>query len=319
MANQQQLREKITAQIIAALESGGTPPWRRPWRVGPNAGASANVVSKKSYRGINVLLLEAASARLGLNSKWWATFNQWKGLGGKVMKRPPHVPEGQYGTTVVFWSPITKTVRDETGKDEEDRFFIMKSFTIFNVDQVEGDHLDHLRVGPADTDGDDAPSIDYRPAEEAIEAAIDGMGVGLRYGGGRAYYSPVQDFIQLPPRATFDGPEEFYATIFHEFVHATEHPNRLNWCRKDRDNTYALGELVAELGSCFIARELGVPASEDMSNHVAYIANWLKAMKDDPRFIFTASSQASRAADFILSYSRPQVAEEVESEAVLAG
>jgi antirestriction protein ArdC len=37
---------------------------------------------------------------------------------------------------------------------------------------------------------------------------------------------------------------------------------------------------------------------------VAYLANWLKAMKSDSRFIFTASAQASKAADFILSFSR---------------
>jgi antirestriction protein ArdC len=79
-----------------------------------------------------------------------------------------------------------------------------------------------------DTNGDDASSIDYRPAEEAIEAASDGMGVGLRYGGGRAFYSPAQDSIQVPHRATFDGPEEFYATVFHELIHATEHHTRLN-------------------------------------------------------------------------------------------
>jgi antirestriction protein ArdC len=145
------------------------------------------------------------------------------------------------------------------------------------------------------------------------------MGVGLRYGGGRAFYNPAQDSIQVPPKQTFDGLEEFYATVFHELVHATEHPSRLDWSRKDKDNTYALGELVAELGGVFLSRELGVPASDDMSNHVAYLANWLQAMRNDTRFIFTASSLASRAADYLLAYSRPQVAEEVESEVALVG
>lgn len=64
MARHQQLRASITEQIIAALESGNTPPWRRPWRVGPNAGSPANVVSKKPYRGINPILLDMASSRI---------------------------------------------------------------------------------------------------------------------------------------------------------------------------------------------------------------------------------------------------------------
>src|SRR5262245_48491610 len=124
MASQQQLRESITNQIVTALESGNVPPWRRPWRLRPNAGFPANVVSKKPYRGINPILLEMAASRHNLASKWWATFNQWKQLGGQVMPRPSHVPSGKWGTAIVFWSPITKTTRNNAGEAEEDRFFL---------------------------------------------------------------------------------------------------------------------------------------------------------------------------------------------------
>lgn len=69
MASQQRIRESITDQIVAALESGDIPPWRRPWKVGPNAGFPANVVSKKAYRGINPILLDMAAALHNLSSK----------------------------------------------------------------------------------------------------------------------------------------------------------------------------------------------------------------------------------------------------------
>jgi antirestriction protein ArdC len=190
----------------------------------------------------------------------------------------------------------------------------MRSYTVFCVDQVEGDHLDHLRAGHGETDTDGAV-IDFRPAEEAIEAT----GITIRHGGGSAFYSPGEDFVQVPPRASFTEPDEYYETVFHELVHATEHPSRLDWSRKKTDNSYAMGELVAEIGACFLARELGVPASENLTNHVAYLANWLQAMKSDSRFIFTASSQASKAADYLLAFSRPQVVEEAEPEMALAG
>jgi antirestriction protein ArdC len=157
--------------------------------------------------------------------------------------------------------------------------------------------------------------VDYRPAEEAIEAT----GITICHGGGRAFYSPGEDVVHMPPKASFEAVDEYYETVFHELVHATEHPSRLDWSRKKTDNSYPLGELVAEIGACYIARELGVPASENLSNHVAYLASWLKAMKGDPRFIFTASSQASKAADFLLAYSRPQGAEVDEPEAALVG
>ena len=42
----------ITERIIAALDAG-TVPWNRPWDAA--AGAPRNAVSKKAYRGINVL------------------------------------------------------------------------------------------------------------------------------------------------------------------------------------------------------------------------------------------------------------------------
>ena len=103
------------------------------------------------------------------------------------------------------------------------------------------------------------------------------------------------------------------------FVTGAEHPSRLNWSRKEKENTYALGELVAEIGSCYVCRELGVPASDDMTNHIAYLKNWLRGMRDDPRFIFSASALASKAADFILSFSRkPEEVPEAEGELVSA-
>ncbi len=313
MATQQQLRASITNQIIAALESGNLPPWRRPWRLGPNAGFPTNVISRKAYRGINPILLEMAATRHNLTSKWWATFNQWKAMGGKVMPRPTHIPSGQWGTQIVFWSPVVKTERDEEGDEKADRFFIMKTYTVFNVDQVEGAHLDHLRSCTADTS--EGIVIDYEPAEEAIAAT----GADIRYGGGKAFYSPAGDFIQCPPKATFTEPDEFYETLLHELCHWAEHPDRLNWSRKEGENTYAMGELVAEIGACYLARELGVPASDNLTNHVAYLGHWLKAMKSDPKFIFAASAQASRAADFILSFSRqPEDVPEPDGELATA-
>ncbi len=301
MPNQNDIRQAITNQIIAALESGSVPPWRRPWRIGKNTGAHANVISKRSYRGLNPILLDLASEKHGFSSRWWGTFNQWKSLSGRVMPRPDDVPPGRWGTQIVFWSAISKKVENDQGDLEDDRFFVLRLYTVFNVDQVEG--LNHLRAGQPDTS--ESIAIDYQPAEEAMEAARIGMGISLRYGGDKAFYSAVHDFIQLPPKETFESPDEFYATVFHEMTHATEHPSRLDWCRKDREKAYALGELIAELGGVYVCRDLGVP-SDSLDNHTAYLASWLKAMKNDPRFIFVASAQAGKAASYILSFTRQE-------------
>ncbi len=97
MPSQTDIRQAITNQIIAALESGSVPPWRRPWRLGRNAGAPANVVSKRSCRGLNPILLSLHADKHQLTSKWYGTYNQWKALGGRVMKRPEHVPHALWG------------------------------------------------------------------------------------------------------------------------------------------------------------------------------------------------------------------------------
>jgi antirestriction protein ArdC len=293
MPNQNDIRKAITDQIISALESGNIPPWRRPWKLGKNAGGAANVVTKRSYRGLNPILLDLASEKHGLASKWWGTFKQWKQLGGRVMPRPSHMPPGKWGTQIVFWSPVTKKAENDQGDLEDDKFFVLRLYTVFNVDQVEG--LDNLRAGQPDTS--ESLVIDYQPAEEAISAT----GANIRFGGGKAFYSPSGDYIQVPPKATFESLDEYYGTCLHELCHWSE--PRLNWSRKEKENTYQLGELVAEISSCYASRELGVPAT-DLTNHIAYGKSWLQAMRNDPRFIFMASAQASKATDFILNFSR---------------
>src|SRR5258708_2411370 len=114
-----------------------------PSAIGKSLGSSKGCLTDR--------LLEMASARHNLNSKWWGTFNQWKDMGGKVMPRPSHVPSGKWGTQIVFWTPVTKTERDEEGDEKTDRYFVMRSYTVFCVDQVEGDHLNRLRAGEPDT------------------------------------------------------------------------------------------------------------------------------------------------------------------------
>lgn len=299
MPTQNQIRASITNQIVQHLSSGKPAPWRKPWMLDRNAGASANVVSKKSYRGINPLLLEIAAMRYGFQSRWWATFNQWKELGGRVQRRPEEIEPGQWGTSIVFWKPIVKQKSDE----EEETYCVLRTYTVFNVDQVDGDKLDHLRVGHVDGQLSDQ-EMDER--YDHAQDAIDATGADIRHGGNHAYYHPQSDCIVLPHRHQFSL-SEYFETAFHELTHWSEHPFRLNWDRTQPDNTYALGELIAELGGCFLSAEYGLPTAEKLDNHVSYLGTWLESMKEDPKFIFKAAAQANKAADFILSFSRTTV------------
>lgn len=111
------------------------------------------------------------------------------------------------------------------------------------------------------------------------DAAIAATEADIRYGGNRAFYDPAADFIQMLLREQFGG-AEFHETIFHELVHWTEHPSRLDWNRSQQGkHAYSLGELIAEIGACYLCAELGVPTSENLDNHAAYLKSWLSVRK----------------------------------------
>jgi antirestriction protein ArdC len=300
MAKQEELRRNITDQIVESLKSGGVPPWRRPWGISPNSGFPTNTVSRKRYSGVNVLLLRMAAMAHDFRSKYWATYTQWKELGGQVMRRPDSIKPGHWGQSIVFFTRVTKTETDPvTGDEEETSFPILKTYCVFNVDQVEGDHLDYLRV-KEESLAVNTDFVDYGPAEETIIAT----GADIRFGGDRAYFNRPDDFIQIPPKHRFKQENEYYGTVFHELAHWTGHESRLNRDQHSRfgNRSYAEEELVAEIGSCFTLAALGVPQTDNLDNHKAYVANWLEALSKDSRFIFRAASAASKAADHILSF-----------------
>jgi antirestriction protein ArdC len=121
-----------------------------------------------------------------------------------------------------------------------------------------------------------------KPCKKATE---DEDGEEIRYLGDRAFYSFDGDFIQMPRREQFTVPE-FYDTLFHELAgHWTEHPTRLNWDRSQPENSYAAGELRAELAACYLAGELGLPLDQNLPNHAAYLQSWLDKMKGDSRLL----------------------------------
>jgi antirestriction protein ArdC len=84
-------------------------------------------------------------------------------------------------------------------------------------------------------------------------------------------------------------------------THWTRHKTRLDrefGRKRFGDEGYAMEELVAELGAAFLCADLDLtPQVRD--DHAAYIASWLKVLKDDKRAVFTAASHAQRAADFL--------------------
>jgi antirestriction protein ArdC len=110
------------------------------------------------------------------------------------------------------------------------------------------------------------------------------------------------DSVQLPEAGWFGKVEDYYSTAFHELVHATGHESRLDrpeiGSSRFGSEPYSKEELTAEMGAAMLCGVAGIsPATVDQS--ASYIANWLKALKDDRKLLVGAAGKAQKAADYI--------------------
>ena len=67
------------------------------------------------------------------------------------------------------------------------------------------------------------------------------------------------------------------------------------------NDKYSKEELVAEISSAFILHTLGIETAETFSNSTAYIQNWLRVLRNDNKFIISASSKSEKAVKYIFN------------------
>jgi len=284
--------QKVTDQIVKAIEEGAGS-YRMPWRTsGGFPHSPLNAVTKRPYRGINILVLWATAQEKGYKSGTWATYKQWAELGGQVRK-------GEKSANVVFWKFFDREEKPETGEERSSKRIPMaRDYWVFNSDQVDG----YRKV----------EEIQFSK-EERIEQA-DGffrsLEVKILDGGNRAFYVPADDTVFMPPFGAFKEALFYYSVLSHETTHWSGAKHRLNRDMEHRFGTegYAMEELVAELGAAFLCSELGLP-SDPRADHAPYISSWLKALKNDKRAIFTAAAKAQEAVDWMNKRITPEVEE----------
>ena len=282
------LYQLVTDRIVASLEQG-VKPWEQPWNSGHTEGRIVRPLRGNGvpYQGINVLMLWGAAMEKGYTAPHWLTFKQALDLGGQVRK-------GETSSPVVFASTLTRTETDAgTGEDREQRIPFLKSYNVFNAEQIDGLPEQFRAPVPARLE-----AVERIAHAETFFAAT---GAEIRHGGCRAFYQIADDFVQMPPIEAFRDAASYYAVLAHEVTHWTRHGSRLarEFGRKRfGDEGYAMEELVAELGSAFLSADLDL-TPEPRADHASYIENWLRVLKGDKRAIFTAASHAQRAADFL--------------------
>lgn len=293
--NSPDLHRRITEQIASAI-AAGAGEYRMPWHSSTNGTICTphNPVGKYRYNGINVLTLWCAQQSQGFRSSQWASYQQWLSAGRQVRR-------GEIGTPTVTYKKLTPFSEADGGKMSEDsredarrRLVLVHSGTVFNAGQVDGGLLLEDRVA--------------EPEPFPFAAAlIARSGAVIRPNRAHACYMPSRDEIHLPPRADFVSEHAYYGVVFHELTHWTGHPRR---CARDLtgrfgSDSYAVEELIAELGSAFLSAEVGLSAAPRV-DHAQYIDSWLRVLKSDSKAIFLAAGKATEAATFLLPSVDPE-------------
>lgn len=281
----------VTIEITRLLEQG-VMPWRAPWDPARAMAATPGLPLRytgEPYRGANVVLLWTAQIARGYPKRTWLSFRQALQLGGYVRK-------GEKATPVIFYGQA-KAQQDAsataTGDDAGERTYrFLKLFYVFNVEQIDGlpPHIG-VEVTPIVRE----PSF----AEKWLARA----GATVRVGGASAFYSPATDAIHVPPTESFLSEEHFAATLLHEGVHFTGAKSRL-----DRLGDYftdrsarAREELVAEIGSAILGAMIGL-RPDHIEDHAAYVGDWLKLLRSEPKAFLSAAAKAQAAIDWLIAH-----------------
>ena len=284
------LHQKVTSQIIEAMQNstGFVMPWNT------DQGLPENAYTKKSYNGINILSLWAAGMQKDYASSQWATYSQWREIGGQVRR-------GQRGSTIIIYKPLVDD--DDLFKCNADpaqrQRVLIRSASVFNRDQV-------YFEDQANAEKDIKPPLDKTKILNHVDSYIKNTGAEIISGGNRAYYDVIKDLIKIPGRNLFTGTatsnptEAYYSTLLHELSHWTAKADR---CDRDlsgrfKSESYAMEELIAELSAAFLCAELNI-TNIPRQDHADYLSSWIKVLKDDDKAIFFAAARASEAVAYL--------------------
>ena len=299
--------EVITKNIIDKM-SQGIIPWVKPWTADGwkcdgqyRQFPCYSYSNGKRYNLMNHMLLNFEAGE-------YATYAQVKKDGGKVKK-------GAKASIITGWivekKPLEdangKPILDDDGEQKTKTTYALRYYSVFNIlTQVEGLKPRHV------WEKVEAPENNHEAVQEAEKIisryihSEDAPRFKVVKGSDEAYYSPAQDLVVVPHKSQFSSIEGYYGTAFHELTHSTLKSTRCD--RKAENKKAAFGskeysreELVAEMGSAFLSNTAGLDTSKTLDNSVAYLQSWIKKLQNDPKMIVQASSQAEKAAEYILN------------------
>ena len=323
--------QKLVDRLVERMEDASQSlEWNKPWiQTGAGFGLPRNI-SGSPYMGMNAFLLSLHTAENGYKMPIYMTHKQAK-------KEKVHVLPGSKSIPVFKWG---MTIRDKAGKlvsEEEFRQMseekqkeytvipYLRHFNEFNIDQTNykekyPEKYEKLLSNFVDPDRNKADTNGMYN-NEALNKVIEEKDgwicpIVLDPSEG-AFYSPVINSIQIPPkesyrrhegnsRETFKDGQSYYSTALHEMAHSTGHESVLK-----RDGivkfdgfgspSYAKEELVAELTAAMVSSTLGFD-KRITENSAAYLKGWAAALRKEPKYIISVMSDVNKASRIELEH-----------------
>jgi antirestriction protein ArdC len=278
--------EEVLVNNLIELMEKGTSPWRKEWD--PIHSTHMNLFTGHKYRGNNITLLTMGMYMADYELPLWFGMGQANAHKFKLRK-------GCKSTRILKPQVITAERELDDGQIEQVGFMRYSITPVFNVADLEGEGIQEWIDKRLET-------IPQRTVEERlanVESVLQPWPVPIDYAEVNPCYIPAVDRIKMPDLPKFHSRESYYATRIHEMVHSTGHGSRLNRNQRGKFGSmdYAKEELVAELGSVLLCNRLQV--SSEIENHAAYLSSWISILKQEPKFLYQALSQAKKAVDLI--------------------
>lgn len=332
LAKSEKTVQLFTEMMISRMQEMKASDWKMGWMAGKTgmSGMPQNI-SGRNYSGLNSLFLQWETIRGKYNMPVFLTFLQAQKEGLRI--RP-----GSKSFPVLYWALSIKD-KDGNKMSEEDYRSMsakersecnvkafLRSFTVFNVDQTNIQEVKPELYGKLKERFQPEVSMDVNGMYK--NRAIDRMIATQEWvcpikpsnTARDPYYSPAADTVVVPMKYRFkvsNSPEEifkdgmeYYSSALHEMAHSTGTASRLNreTGSKFGDAKYAREELVAELTAAMVGNTMGFD-KRILNNNAAYLDGWLKALREDPRYIVSVMSDVNKASHMIFeSIDRQKIA-----------
>lgn len=307
--------------MIDRMEAMKNGKWDKPWIDVVASGLPCNA-SGRNYSSSNAFFLMLFSAENNYRVPVFLTAKQANDLGAHILK-------GEKSFPVYFWNILYKDKEGKTVPEHEvakmsneersqlKSLPMFKYYNVFNIDQT------NLRE--ANSKKYDKIVARFNPKELKDDAgmyanpAIDRMIEKQEWvcpiypkESNRAYYRSSTDTITIPLKAQYNkggsqeeiytGGMEYYSTLLHEMTHSTLKEGRLNRTagKTFGDEAYAREELVAEMTSALLCSGMGFKSSV-IDNSAMYLDNWIKALKEEPKFLLSVMSDVNKAGNMIVN------------------